>query len=114
MERDDSDISNAGRAAIQRQEEAIQKDKPEEEKSSEPTHINLKVCDQSGNEVFFKIKKTTPLRKLMTAYCGRNAISSEAVRFLYDGCRIQGDQTPESLGIDDNEIIDVVLQQTGG
>ena len=28
-------------------------------------HINLKVKSQDGNEIFFKIKRTTQLKKLM-------------------------------------------------
>ena len=34
-------------------------------------HINLKVTGQDGSVVHFKIKKNTPLRKLMSAYCER-------------------------------------------
>ena len=34
-------------------------------------HINLKVTGQDGSVVHFKIKKNTPLRKLMSAYCDR-------------------------------------------
>ena len=32
-----------------------------------PAHIQLKVKDQQGSEVQFKVKKSTPLRKLMDA-----------------------------------------------
>ncbi|XVF20753.1 hypothetical protein REPUB_Repub12eG0030300 [Reevesia pubescens] len=32
-------------------------------------HINLKVKGQDGNEVFFRIKRNTQLKKLMNAYC---------------------------------------------
>lgn len=39
-------------------------------------HINLKVVGQDGSVVHFKIKKHTPLRKLMTTYCDR-AVSGE-------------------------------------
>lgn len=34
-------------------------------------HINLKVLGQDNAVVQFKIKKHTPLRKLMNAYCDR-------------------------------------------
>ena len=37
----------------------------------ESEHINLKVTGQDGSVVHFKIKKNTPLRKLMGAYCNR-------------------------------------------
>lgn len=40
-------------------------------------HINLKVTGQDGSVVHFKIKRNTPLRKLMSAYCDR------AVSLLY-------------------------------
>jgi small ubiquitin-related modifier len=77
-------------------------------------HINLKVVSQDGSEVYFKIKKTTQLRKLMDAYCSRQAINPNSIRFLFDGQRVREDQTPKELGMEDNDVIDAVLQQTGG
>jgi len=76
--------------------------------------VSLKVVSQDGSEVFFKIKKHTPLRKLVDAYCQRQGQSTSAIRFLYDGRRIQPDQTPKDLGMEDGDIIDAMLQQTGG
>lgn len=46
---------------------------------TETEHINLKVLGQDNAVVQFKIKKHTPLRKLMNAYCDR-AVS---VPFLF-------------------------------
>lgn len=43
----------------------------------ESEHINLKVLGQDNAVVQFKIKRQTPLKKLMTAYCER------AVRKLF-------------------------------
>ncbi|KAL6077597.1 Dolichyl-phosphate-mannose--protein mannosyltransferase pmt3 [Balamuthia mandrillaris] len=77
-------------------------------------HISLKVVSQDGNEVYFKIKRNTALKKLMDAYCSRQAMSPDSVRFLYDGSRVQPDQTPKELGMEEGDIIDAVLQQTGG
>ena len=65
-------------------------------------------------EIVFKIKKTTPLKKLMSAYCARQTISFESVVFLYDGNRIQAEQTPDDLGMEDNDEIDVMMHQVGG
>eukprot|EP00959_Pyramimonas_sp_CCMP1952_P430414 9014726-Pyramimonas_sp.AAC.1 len=53
---------------------------------------------QDGNEVFFKVKKTTPLRKLMDAYCKRQGVAEKDVVFLFDGSRLKEDQTPEMVG----------------
>ncbi|XVF35644.1 hypothetical protein REPUB_Repub18cG0163800 [Reevesia pubescens] len=37
-------------------------------------HINLKVNGQDGNEVFFRIKRCTQLKKLMNAYCDQQFV----------------------------------------
>jgi len=90
---------------------------PPEEKvklAEESNTINLRVVSQDGNEVYFKIKKQTPLRKLIDAYCQRQAIDPNSIRFLYDGNRIQPEQSPKDLEMSDNDVIDAVLQQTGG
>jgi len=84
------------------------------EKSTNPDHITLKVVDANGAEVFFKIKKQTPIRKMMNAFCERQGVSPNSVRFLYDGKRITGDATPAELDMEDGDSIDVVVEQTGG
>jgi len=66
-----------------------------------PQHIQLKVKDQQGSEVQFKIKKSTPLRKLMDAYCSRLGLQASQVRFMVDGERIAPDDTAEKLGLEE-------------
>ncbi|KAJ6973849.1 hypothetical protein NC653_034003 [Populus alba x Populus x berolinensis] len=60
-------------------------------------HINLKVKGQDGNEVFFRIKRSTQLRKLMTAYCDRQSVEFNSIAFLFDGRRLRGEQTPDEV-----------------
>merc|ERR1712028_283267 len=79
-----------------------------------PAHIQLKVKDQQGSEVQFKIKKSTPLRKPMDAYCSRLGLTAAQVRFMVDGERISADDTAEKLGLEDEDLIDVAMEQTGG
>lgn len=38
----------------------------------------------------------------------------EAVRFLYDGDRIKGEQTAQDLGLETGDTIDAMIQQVGG
>ncbi|GAB5355492.1 hypothetical protein AAMO2058_000210200 [Amorphochlora amoebiformis] len=83
-------------------------------KDSKPEHLNLKVKSQDGNEVFFKVKKTTSFKRLMEAYCQKVGASSDAVRFLFDGDRISPEKTPADLGMEDEDEIDAMVQQTGG
>jgi hypothetical protein len=59
-------------------------------------HLNIKVTD-NNNEVFFKIKRSTKLEKLMTAFCERQGKNVESVRFLFEGQRVQKTDTPDSV-----------------
>jgi small ubiquitin-related modifier len=62
---------------------------PEETSS----HIKLMVRGQDGNEIVFKVKKTTLMGKLMKSYNERMGVPSNTLRFLYDGKRINNDDT---------------------
>lgn len=54
-------------------------------------------CTQDGQEVFFKIKKTTPFRKLIDAYCKRQGGDPNQILFLFEGSRLKAEQTPEQV-----------------
>ncbi|XP_075076067.1 small ubiquitin-related modifier 2-like [Nicotiana tabacum] len=77
-------------------------------------HINLKVKGQDGNEVFFRIKRSTQLKKLMNAYCDRQSVDFNSIAFLFDGRRLRAEQSPEELEMEDGDEIDAMLHQTGG
>jgi len=59
-------------------------------------HLNIKVTD-NNNEVFFKIKRSTALKKLMNAFCERQGKDPRTVRFLFDGQRVKEDDSPDSV-----------------
>jgi len=80
----------------------------------ESEHINLKVTGQDGSVVHFKIKKNTPLKKLMNAYCDRAGLKMASVRFRFDGSPVDTEDTPSKLDMEDGDSIDVFQQQTGG
>ena len=92
----------------------------EEEGSSEP--ITIKVKDASGEEMQFKVKKTTRMEKIFEAYAGkglvrspcghitssnyftglfmfigRKGIAASSLRFMLDGTKITGEHTPKML-----------------
>ncbi|XP_036173756.1 small ubiquitin-related modifier 2-like [Myotis myotis] len=68
------------------------KEKPKEGVNDQ---INLYVAGQDGSVVQFKIKRHTPFRKLIEAYCERQ-------------------DTPAQLETEGGDTIDVFQQQTGG
>ncbi|KAL6791645.1 ubiquitin-related domain-containing protein [Trichoderma sp. SZMC 28012] len=76
-------------------------------------HLNIKVTD-NNNEVFFKIKRSTKLEKLMTAFCERQGKSLNSVRFLFDGTRVQPTDTPDALEMADGDTLEVHQEQVGG
>lgn len=71
-------------------------DKPEEPQQ-QSEHLNIKVTD-NNNEVFFKIKRTTQLKKLMDAFCDRQGKDPRSCRFLFDGVRVTPTDNPETVG----------------
>ena len=77
-------------------------------------HINIKVKAQDGTEIFFKIKRSTQLKKLMDAYCQRQGLASNQCRFIFDGERLKDDDTPDGLEMENGDEIDVMVEQTGG
>ncbi|KAK9992832.1 hypothetical protein SO802_022535 [Lithocarpus litseifolius] len=54
-----------------------------------------KAAKQDGKVVFFRIKRSTQLWKLMTAYCERQSVEFNSIAFLFDGRRLRGEQTPD-------------------
>ncbi|KAF2800067.1 ubiquitin-like protein-like protein SMT3 [Melanomma pulvis-pyrius CBS 109.77] len=85
--------------------------KPEDVGQTE--HLNIKVTD-NNNEVFFKIKRTTQLKKLMDAFCDRQGKNIASVRFLFDGQRVQPTDNPETLDMQDGDTLEVHQEQIGG
>ncbi|CAN8099506.1 unnamed protein product [Discula destructiva] len=76
-------------------------------------HLNIKVTD-NNNEVFFKIKRSTKLEKLMNAFCERQGKTIASVRFLFEGQRVQPTDTPDTLEMQDGDTLEVHQEQVGG
>lgn len=81
---------------------------------SAAAQISLKVVNADGAEMFFKIKTTTQLKKLFDAYCKKQGVSRQSVRFLFDGTPVDETKSPEELGMEEEDVIDAMVEQTGG
>jgi len=99
-----------GDAAGDASEEASSK----KEDSGEVEHIKLKVIGQDHSEVHFKVKKTTNLSKVKKHYAERQCTSVDSLRFMYEGRRINDHDTPKELEMQNEDIIEVYQEQTGG
>lgn len=52
--------------------------------------------------------------QIMIAFGRQQSVDIRAVRFLFEGQILRGDETPTSLGAEDGDEIDVMLSQIGG
>eukprot|EP01034_Spumella_vulgaris_P039564 gene39564-48881_t len=76
--------------------------------------ITLKVRDQTGEEMFFKVKKGTEMSKIFNAYAGRRGVAANTLRFMLDDKRLKDTDTPKMLEMEEDDQIDVYLEQLGG
>jgi small ubiquitin-related modifier len=84
------------------------------EVKAEAPQVSLKVVNADGGEMYFKIKRSTQLKKLMEAYCKKQGISRSSVRFLFDGAPLDETKTPDDAKMEDDDVIDAMVEQTGG
>merc|ERR1712242_71753 len=77
-------------------------------------YIKLKVVGQDSNEIHFRVKMTTQMGKLKKSYSERVGVPVSSLRFLFDGRRINDDETPKQLEMEQDDVIEVYQEQTGG
>merc|ERR1712080_201965 len=80
----------------------------------ETEYIKLKVVGQDSNEIYFRVKQTTQMGKLKKSYSERVGVPQTSLRFLFDGRRINDDETPKALEMEQDDVIEVYQEQTGG
>nr|XP_018915277.1 PREDICTED: small ubiquitin-related modifier-like [Bemisia tabaci] len=76
--------------------------------------IKLKVVGNDSNEIHFRVRMTTHMGKLKKSYSERVGVPVTSLRFLYEGRRIHDDETPKQLEMENDDIIEVYQEQTGG
>merc|ERR1712221_5098 len=81
--------------------------------TEETEYIKLKVVGQDSNEIHFRVKQTTQMGKLKKSYAERVGVPITSLRFLFDGRRINEDETPKALEME-QDVIEVYQEQTGG
>ena len=52
--------------------------------------------------------------KIFGAFYKSKGMAPNSVKFVYNGTQIQADDTPESLDMEEGDVVDALLQQTGG
>lgn len=108
-------ILEASRNVANIDESGAQFETKEELRTADPALVTLKI--QNGNlrnrctMVF--VRKLAPLSNLRELYINKAGLSGQKrareVRFMYDGEVVDLKQTPEELGFDNGECLDVVI-----
>ncbi|XP_065325309.1 small ubiquitin-related modifier-like isoform X1 [Gordionus sp. m RMFG-2023] len=69
----------------------------EEKTETSGEYIKLKVVGQDSSEIHFRVKMTTQMSKLKKSYSERVGIPIASLRFLFDGRRINDEETPKQV-----------------
>lgn len=77
-------------------------------------YIKLKVVAQDSNEIHFRVKLTVQFGKVKRVYSERLGVHVGSLRFLFDGRRINDTDTPKMLEMENDDVIEVYKEQTGG
>ncbi|KAI3941667.1 hypothetical protein MKX01_018257 [Papaver californicum] len=64
--------------------------------------------------LYFKIKRSVKLARVMAAYCKRKGLDFISIKFLFDEKAVKPNQAPDKLEMKKGDIIDVVQNQNGG
>eukprot|EP00924_Labyrinthula_sp_SR-Ha-C_P012693 augustus_masked-scaffold_67-processed-gene-0.18-mRNA-1 protein AED:0.06 eAED:0.06 QI:0/-1/0/1/-1/1/1/0/117 len=113
-EEDNLTKQEAGVDADENADAGNEDNKSEGADDSKEETLTLRIKNQAAQETLFKVKKKTKMGKIFEAYAQRNSLNKNALRFLLDGDRLNEEDTPEGLDLEDKDQIDVVLEQTGG
>lgn len=76
--------------------------------------IQLKVRGQDGSDTTFKVKKETRFEKIIAAYANQKGIAANSFRLMFDGKRINANDTPKMLELEDDDVVDCIMEQIGG
>jgi len=78
-------------------------------------YIRLRVITSDmTNEVHFRVKAATALVRLKRSYCSKLGFPVDELRFVFDGHRITDNDTPKSLGMINDDVIEIYQERTGG
>lgn len=81
--------------------------------SVQGVQLKVVVMAQSGLQLAFQIRSTTPLRKVFQAVCLQQGVSRAECNFCFAGERLSDDWTAESSGLESGDVIDYMVYQLG-
>ncbi|CAJ2664796.1 unnamed protein product [Trifolium pratense] len=71
--------------------------------------VSLNFKGKIENEYFSNVRRSNQLKNLMDDYCRRYWLDIDGVAFLFNGCLLRAEQTPDELQLVNGDEIDVVF-----
>lgn len=86
------------------------------EKEEPAKALHVKIADQDGSQWTFRVKANTQMSKVFNEYSKRkhSMASNSKLRFCFNGRSVLPTDTPEVLGMEDNDQLEVFSAQVGG
>lgn len=85
-----------------------------EEEKHRRLHVTIRVQKEHTNDIVMKIKRDVRLGRVMLVYCHHLGLEAAALRFSFEGRRVREWHTPDGMGLEDGDIIDVWSDMSGG
>ncbi|KAL3498720.1 hypothetical protein ACH5RR_041452 [Cinchona calisaya] len=76
--------------------------------------VVIKVQMEKEHEIYFRIRRDKPIRKVLLAYCDHLQLEYDTVRFTLDGRKLKSMATADDLGLQHHDTIDAFHDQCGG
>ncbi|KAF9040225.1 ubiquitin-like protein [Hymenopellis radicata] len=76
--------------------------------------INIHIQTDGGDKIAVMVRRDTRFAKVFAAAEKKFGKEPGTFKFTYEGKRIQPDQTPAEVDMEDQDTIDAHLEQTGG
>lgn len=87
----------------------------EDKATASDDYIRLRVItSEMTNEVHFRVKSAVTLGRLKRSYCNKLGFQVDELRFVFDGHRITDEDTPKSLGMINDDVIEIYQERSGG
>jgi hypothetical protein len=117
-------IHSSSQSPFQQQEQQQQETAPDRKRlcnnsvsaqqpAGSPRKLTLIFLNTAGEEVHLKMQDTTPLGRAMAVYAQKMHVELAEYRFVFYGTRIMHTDTARDLGMEEGDIVHVVVEQRG-
>ncbi|KAK9789199.1 hypothetical protein WJX73_003737 [Symbiochloris irregularis] len=66
-----------------------------------------------GAEITFRVRPTTRMKHMMSIYAKNVSLDEKSLHFIYEGLRLWPEDTPDGLGMESEDKVDVGIEQVG-